>query len=132
MRDFAAIASLLHSLTKKEVVFHWSPECHEAFTSLKHLLTMSPSRHSQFQPALSVVYQCLDLRLGCHLATGARRERKDHLLCLPSSVTDRRTTQPPSWNGWLLCGQLPSCVSTSWRISSISIQTTMSCNGLSP
>ena len=39
---FAAIISPLHALTKKEVVFHWTPECHEAFTKLKHLLTTAP------------------------------------------------------------------------------------------
>ena len=42
VKGFAAIASPLHALTKKEVVFHWTPECHETFTKLKHLLTTAP------------------------------------------------------------------------------------------
>ena len=39
VKGFAAIAALLHALTKKHVVFHWTPECQEAFVKLKHLLT---------------------------------------------------------------------------------------------
>ena len=39
---FAKVAGLLHSLTKKDVTFAWSPECQESFEELKHLLTTSP------------------------------------------------------------------------------------------
>ena len=42
VKGFAAIASPLQALTKKEVVFHCTPEYHEAFTKLKHLLTTDP------------------------------------------------------------------------------------------
>ena len=42
VKGFAAIASLLHTLNKKKVVFHWTPEGHEVFTKLKHLLTTAP------------------------------------------------------------------------------------------
>ena len=41
VKSFAAIASPLHTLTEKKVVFHWTPKCHEAFTKLKDLLTMA-------------------------------------------------------------------------------------------
>ena len=42
VKGFAAIASPLHALTRKDVVFHWSAECQAAFDRLKHLLTTSP------------------------------------------------------------------------------------------
>ena len=42
MNGFAAIATPLHAFMKKDVVFHWTSECQEAFLKLKHLLTMAP------------------------------------------------------------------------------------------
>ena len=42
VKNFAAIAGPLHTLTRKEAVFHWGPECQEAFDHLKTLLTTSP------------------------------------------------------------------------------------------
>ena len=42
VKGLAAITSLLHTFTKKEVVFHWTLECHDAFMKLKHLRKMAP------------------------------------------------------------------------------------------
>ena len=42
VKNFAAIAGPLHALTKKDVVFHWSADCQDAFDRLKTLLTTSP------------------------------------------------------------------------------------------
>ena len=42
VKNFAAIAGPLHALTRKEAVFHWGPECQDAFDCLKTLLTTSP------------------------------------------------------------------------------------------
>ena len=42
VKNFAAIAGPLHALTRKEAVFHWGPECQDAFNRLKTLLTTSP------------------------------------------------------------------------------------------
>ena len=42
VKIFAAIAGTLHALTRKDVVFHWSSDCQDAFDSLKTLLTTSP------------------------------------------------------------------------------------------
>ncbi|MCG8624860.1 MAG: hypothetical protein MJE68_23035, partial [Proteobacteria bacterium] len=39
---FAQIAAPLHALTKKNAVFHWTPECDSAFSKLKELLTTPP------------------------------------------------------------------------------------------
>ena len=38
----AQIAAPLHALTKKNAVFHWTPECDSAFSKLKELLTTPP------------------------------------------------------------------------------------------
>ncbi|KAI4880801.1 hypothetical protein NFI96_008107 [Prochilodus magdalenae] len=42
VQDFAAIARPLHELTKKNVRFRWTPECQDAFETLKNLLTTTP------------------------------------------------------------------------------------------
>ena len=42
VKNFATIAGPLHALTRKDVVFHWGPECQDAFDRLKTLLTTSP------------------------------------------------------------------------------------------
>ena len=42
VKNFAAIAGPIHAFTRKDVVFHWSPECQQAFDCLKTLLTTSP------------------------------------------------------------------------------------------
>ena len=42
VKNFAAIASPLHALTRKDAVFHWSADCQGAFDRLKMLLTTSP------------------------------------------------------------------------------------------
>ena len=42
VKNFAAIAGPLHALTRKVAVFHWNPECQQAFDRLKTLLTTSP------------------------------------------------------------------------------------------
>ena len=42
VREFAAVASPLHALTGKNVIFTWTIQCEEAFQQLKTLLTTSP------------------------------------------------------------------------------------------
>jgi len=42
VKDFAAIASPLHALTKKGAVFCWTEECRRAFERLKDALTTAP------------------------------------------------------------------------------------------
>ena len=42
VKNFANIAGPLHALTRKDAVFHWSPECQDAFDCLKTLITTSP------------------------------------------------------------------------------------------
>ena len=42
VKNFAAIVGPLHALTRKDTVFHWGPDCQDAFDCLKTLLTTSP------------------------------------------------------------------------------------------
>ena len=42
VKNFATIAGPLHALTRKDAVFHWSPECQKAYDCLKTLLITSP------------------------------------------------------------------------------------------
>ena len=42
VRKFVPVASPLHSLTQKVEVHHWTPDCQDAFTSLKHYFTTPP------------------------------------------------------------------------------------------
>lgn len=42
IQNFAKIAHPLHALTRKEAPFHWTKECQEAFTLLKHKLSSAP------------------------------------------------------------------------------------------
>ena len=42
VKNFAAIVGPLHSLTRKDAVFYWGPDCQDAFDCLKTLLTTSP------------------------------------------------------------------------------------------
>ena len=43
VKGFATVPASMHTLTKKDVIFHWIPECQEAFVKLKHLLTIAPN-----------------------------------------------------------------------------------------
>ena len=40
--NFASVAQPLHSLTKKDCPFVWTPDCQSAFEELKRLLTLAP------------------------------------------------------------------------------------------
>ena len=40
--NFSKIAGPLHTLTRKDTPFNWSPSCQEAFDPLKQLLTKTP------------------------------------------------------------------------------------------
>ena len=42
VKGFTVIALPLHALMKRDAVYHWAPECQDAFIQLKHLLTTAP------------------------------------------------------------------------------------------
>ncbi len=42
IEEFGKIAHPLHQLTEKKAIFRWTPECEQAFNTLKHKLTSAP------------------------------------------------------------------------------------------
>ena len=44
-KDFSKIAKSLSNLLAKDVPFHFSEKCHEAFSKLKEALTCAPILH---------------------------------------------------------------------------------------
>lgn len=42
VRNFSVLASPLNALTQKGALFDWTPDCDDAFQSLKHALTNPP------------------------------------------------------------------------------------------
>ena len=88
VKNFAAIAGPLHSLTRKDAVFHWSPDCQTAFDRLKTLLTTSP------------ITAFLDFSQAFRLYTDASATAKSaSSAALPGTSTRlRRPTLPLNWS----------------------------------
>ena len=83
MKNFTAIASPLHALTRKDVVFHWSTDCQEAFDRLKTLLTTSPI--TAF-PDISLSFRLFtdESTAGLGSILAQVREGKERIICCAS------------------------------------------------
>ena len=83
VKNFAAIAGLLHALTRKDAVFHWSSDCQDAFDRLKPLLTTSPiTAFSDFSLPFRLYTDASTVGLGAILAQV--REGKERIICCAS------------------------------------------------
>ena len=83
VKDFAAIASPLHALTKKDAVFHWSADCQDVFDRLKTLLTTSPiTAFPDFSQPFRLYTDASTASLGAILAQV--REGKERIICCSS------------------------------------------------
>ena len=72
-----------HALTRKEVVFHWGPECQDAFDRLKTLLTTSPvTSFPDFSLPLRLYTDASTADLLAILAQV--REGKERIICCAS------------------------------------------------
>ena len=81
VKNFATIAGPLHALTRKDAVFHWGPDCQDAFDRLKTLLTTSPiTCLPRLQPALPAVYRRVDCRSRRNPRSSQGRQGAHHLL----------------------------------------------------
>ncbi|KAK9088300.1 hypothetical protein Scep_027382 [Stephania cephalantha] len=85
VKDFLKIASPITKLTQKDVRFHWSEECKEAFAQLKRLLTTAPVLVlPEVGQGFSVYTDASHRGLGCVLMQGtstvayASRQLKVH------------------------------------------------------
>ena len=80
VKNFAAIAGPLHALTRKDAVFHWSSECHDAFDRLKTLLTTSATTaFPDFSLPFRLYMDTSTAGLGAILAQV--REGKERIIC---------------------------------------------------
>ena len=131
VKNFVAIAGPLHTLTRKDAVFHWSAECQAAFDKLKTLLTTSPSLPFRTSARL----------LGCTLTPPPQASVLSWLKSamvksassaeLPGLSTRlRKPTRPPNWSAWLSCERWPSSGLTSWLCHSRYTLTTTHSSGL--
>ena len=83
VKIFAAIAGPLHTLTRKDAVFHWSSECQDAFDRLKTLLTTSPiTAFPDFSLPFRLYMDVSTAGLGAILAQV--REGKERIICCAS------------------------------------------------
>ena len=113
VKGFAVIAAPLHMLTKKDVMFHWTPKSQEAFIRLKHLLTTAPI--TAFPDSILPFHLYTDtstLGLGAILAQV--QDGKERIICCASRALSQteKNYQPPNWSAWPLFGRLLSCTST--------------------
>ena len=80
VKNFAAIARLLHALTRKDAVFHWSTDCQDAFDRLKRLLTISPiTAFPDFSLSFRLYTDASTTGLGAILAQV--REGEERIIC---------------------------------------------------
>ena len=83
VKNFAAIAGPLHALTRKDVVFHLSFMCQDAFDRLKTLLTTSPiTAFPDFSLTFRLYTDASTAGLGAILAQV--REGKERIICYAS------------------------------------------------
>ena len=83
VKGFAANATPLHALTRKDAVFHWSEDCQAAFDRLKTLLTTSPiTAFPDFSQAFRLYTDASTAGLGAILA---RAHHLLHFTCTESS-----------------------------------------------
>ena len=95
VKNFAAIAGPLHALTREDAVFHWGPDCQDAFDRPKILLTTS------------LITAFLDFSLPFRLYTDAStaglsailaqvREGKERIICCASSSLNQAEKAYPA------------------------------------
>ena len=95
VKNFAAIAGPLHALTRKEAVFHWGPECQDAFDCLKTLLTTSPiTAFPDFSLPFRLYTDTSTAGLGAILAQV--REGKERVICCVSRSLNQAEKPDPA------------------------------------
>ena len=97
VKNFAAIAGPLHTLTRKDAVFHWSPECQQAFDRLKTLLTTSPiTAFPDFNLPFWLYTDASTTGLGAILAQV--QEGKERIICCASRSLEQAEKAYPATN----------------------------------
>ena len=95
VKNFAAIADPLHSLTRKDAAFHWSPECQQAFDRLKTLLTTSPiTAFPDFNLPFQLYTDASTAGLGAILTQV--QEGKERIICCASRFLNQAEKAYPA------------------------------------
>ena len=94
VKNFAAIAGPLHGLTRKEAIFHWGPECQDAFDHLKTLLTTSPiTAFPDFSLPFRLYTDASTAGLGAILAQ-VREGKERNICCASRSLNQAEKAYP--------------------------------------
>ena len=95
VKRFAAIASPLHALMKKEAVFHWTPECQDTFLQLKHPFTTVPiTAFPNFDLPFRLYTDASTLCLGAIIAQV--QEWQEQIICCTSYPLSQTETYYPA------------------------------------
>ena len=95
VKGFAAIASPLHALTRKDVFFHWSEDCQTAFDLLKTQLTTSPiTAFPNFSQEFRLYTDASTADLGAILAQV--QDGKERIICCASRVLNKAEKSYPA------------------------------------
>ena len=95
VKGFAAIATPLFALTRKEALFHWSEDCQAAFDQLKTRLTTSPiTAFPDFSQAFRLYTDASTAGLGAILAQV--REGKERIICCASRALNKAEKSYPA------------------------------------
>ena len=95
VKGFAAIAAPLHTLTRKDALFHWSEDCQAAFDQLKARLTTSPiTAFPDFSQAFRLYTDASTAGLGAILAQV--REGKERIICCASRALNKAEKSYPA------------------------------------
>ena len=95
VKGFAAIAAPLHALTRKDVVFHWSEDCQDAFDQLKTRLTTSPiTAFPDFSQEFRLYTDASTAGLGAILAQV--RDGKESIICCASRALNKAEKSYPA------------------------------------
>ena len=95
VKGFAAIATPLHALTRKDALFHWSEDCQAAFDQLKVRLTTSPiTAFPDFSKEFRLYTDASTAGLGAILAQ--IRDGKERIICCASRALNKAEKSYPA------------------------------------
>ena len=113
VKNFATIAGPLHALTRKDAVFHWGPECQEAFDASK---PSSPPAQSPPSRTLTSHSSCTPMPplQASELSSFKYKKARSASFVVPRApLTRRRKHTPPlNWSASPLSGPSPNSVPT--------------------
>ena len=94
VKNFSSLASPLHALTHKDSPFHWTPECQDAYETLKKHLTTSPiTAFPDFSLPFRLYTDASQLGLGAILAQ-TQNGRERIISCASRTLTQTEKLYP--------------------------------------